>query len=240
MNAKTVAAALVSLTIVGVAACGDDYQSPVVPTPVVTLLTPVRTSITINGKTSSAGVDEWGKAWLGMVPGETARLTATATFSDNTERDVTAETVWTCDDGTTCGVGGVGVVGVVSPGVIRAQVSGWVTLVARYGSAQSSNGRAEALVRVAPEGAFLLGITVDDGHWAMMDALVQVTSSAGTFSARTPPWGIVTLPVGGDTVLQVEKVGYVTIRKSMAVSRDQGVNYTLQPSGTAPFTATGR
>jgi hypothetical protein len=168
-----------------------------------------------------------------MVPGETARLTATATFSDNTERDVTAETVWTCPDGT-------GAVGVVSPGVIRAQAPGWVTLVARYGSAPSSNGRAEALVRVAPEGVFLLDISVDDGRWAMVGALVQVTSSAGAFSASTPVWGIVTLPVVGDTVLRVEQAGYVTITKSMTVSSDRWVNYTIQPSGTAPFTATGR
>jgi hypothetical protein len=223
MNARTIAPVLVSLTLVGIAACGDDYPSPVVPTPVATSPTPVRTSITINGKTSSAGVDEWMGAGVGMVPGETARLTAIATFSDHTERDVTAELVWTCPDGT-------GEVGVLSPGVIRALVPGWATLVARYDSAQSLDGRGEALVRVAPEGAFLLGVAVDDGHWAMMDALVQVTSSAGTFSGRTAVWGGIYLPVAGDTVLQVEKAGYVTITKSMTVSSDQGVIYTLQPS----------
>jgi hypothetical protein len=236
MNAKTVAAVLVSVTIVGVAACGDDHETPVSPTPVSPAPvspTPVVTSLRIGGKTSSAGVDEWMGAWLGMVPGETARLTATATFSDNTERDVTSETLWTSPER-------IGVVGVVSPGVIRAQAPGFETLLVRYGPGQSSNGRAETLLRVAPEGVFLLGIAVDDGHWAMMDALVQVTSPAGTFSAWTPVWGIVTLPVAGDTVLQVEKAGYVTIRKSMTVSSDQGVNYTLQPSGTGPITATKR
>lgn len=239
MNAKTVAAALVSVTFVGVAACGDDYQSPVSPTPVVpslTPMTPVVTSLTISGKTSSAGVDPWRKAWFGMVPGETARLTVTATFANHAERDVTDDTVWTSTGET--GMGSV--VSVVSPGVIRAQAPGWVTLVARYGSAQSSNGHAFALVRVAPEGVFLLDILVDDGRWAMMDALAQVTSSAGAFSGRTDIWGGTTLPVVGDTVLRVEKAGYVTIRKSMNVSSDQGVNYTLQPSGTAPLTATGR
>ncbi len=233
MNAKTVAVSLISATLVGVAACGDDYQNPVLPTPVDTSPNPVVTSLTISGKTSTAGVTESGKAWLGMVPGETARLTATATFSDNTERDVTAETVWTSP-------GRIGVVGVVSPGVIRAGAPGFETLLVRYGSGQSSNGRAEPLVRVAPEGAFLLGVGVDDGRWAMMNALVQVTSSAGTFSAWTSVWGLVYLPVAGDTVLQVEKTGYVTIRKSMTVSSDQEVTSTLQPSITAPFTATRR
>lgn len=236
MNAKTAAAVLVSVTLVGVAACRDDHQTPVAPTPVAPTSvspTPVVTSLRIAGTTSSAGVTPWEKAWLGMAPGETARLTATATFSDNTERDVTAEAAWTCD----CEMGEVGV---ISRGVIRAQVPGWATLVARYGAAQSSDGRAEALVRVAPEGVFLLGIAVDDGRWAMMDALVQAASSAGTFSARTPTWGIVTLPVEGDTVLRVERAGYVTITKSMTVGNDQWVTYTLQPSGTAPLTETVR
>jgi len=169
-----------------------------------------------------------------MAPGETARLTATATFSDNTERDVTAELVWTCHLNN-------GSLSVVSPGVIRAQVPGWEDLFARYGSAQSSSPRAEAHVRVAPEGVFLLQVLVDDGLSGGMtpDALVQVTSAAGAFSVWTSIWSGITLPVVGDTVLQVEKAGYVTVRKSMTVSSDREVNYTLQPSGSAPFT-TGR
>jgi hypothetical protein len=241
MNAKTVAAVLVSVTLVGVAACGDDSQSPVLPSPIATPPTPIATppapvltSLTISGKTSSAGVGGWQGAWLGMVPGETARLTATATFSNNTERDVTAETVWTCHLNK-------GSLSVVSPGVIRAQVPGWEDLFARYGSAQSSSGRAEAHVRVAPEGVFLLDIlVVDDDQWVTPDALVQVTSAAGAFSVWTSIWSGITLPVVGDTVLQVEKAGYVTIRKSMTVSSDLEELCILRPSGTAPFTATGR
>ena len=242
MNARTVAAVLISVTLVGVAACGDDSQSPVLPspiapplTPIATPLTPVLTSLTISGKTSSAGVGGWRGAWLGMVPGETARLTATATFSNNTERDVTAETLWTCHLNK-------GSLSVVSPGVIRAQVPGWEDIFARYGSVQSSSGRAEAHVRVAPEGVFLLQVLVDDGLSGGMtpDALVQVTSAAGAFSVWTSIWNGITLPVVGDTVLQVEKAGYVTIRKSMTVSSDLEELCILRPSGTAPFTATGR
>ena len=242
MKAKTVAAALFSVTVVGVAACGDNHQSPVAPTrvdrplpPVDGSLTPVVTSLTISGKTSSAGVGGWRGAWLGMVPGETARLTATATFSNGTERDVTAEAVWTCHLNE-------GSLSVVSPGVIRAQVPGWEDVFARYGSAQPSSIRAEAQVRVAPEGVFLLDVIVDDGLGLGItpDALVQVTSAAGAFSVWTSIWRGITLPVVGDTVLQVEKAGYATIRKSMTVSSDLGELCILRPSGTAPFTVTGR
>lgn len=229
MNATIRAAALAFAMVAGVAACSNDQQAPSSPTPSIPSAPPVPsvTSLALTGKTSSVGVHEFDGAWLGMVPGETARLIATATFSDNTERDVTAETTWHCDP--------LEVVSIVSPGVIRAQSSGWAVVAAKYGSVTSSNGpdRAEARLRVAPDGVFLLGVLVDDGRGATADARVQVTSAAGAFSATTPYWGGVFLPALGSTILQVEKAGYVTIRKSVIVSQDEELLYTLQRSGTA-------
>jgi hypothetical protein len=86
---------------------------------------------------------------------------------------------------------------------------------------------------VAPEGVFLLSVGVGDEQWAVMGALVRVISEAGTFSELTDIWGLVTLPVQGDVAVQVEKPGYVTIRKSMTISGDEGLVCTLQPSATA-------
>jgi hypothetical protein len=227
MRCRTVAATLVSVTLLGASGCGDDHQAPLAPTtptPVTTTAGLPVTSLTIMGKTSSAGVTEWGQAWLGIVPGETARFTATATFADGTERDVTAESVWTCESP----------LGIVSPGVIRAELPGWKSLAARYGSGPPSTSRAaEVLLRVAPEGVFLLDVAVDDGRWATMDALVQVSSGAGTYSARTPVWGIVALPAAGETTLQVDKEGYATVRKSMTIGSDLFVECILQPAGAA-------
>lgn len=223
MNAKITAAALVILAFLVATGCGDG-RTPHSASPLVT-------SLTISGKTSSVGVDQSGNAWLGMVPGETAQLSATAAFSDGTQRDVTAETVWRCPwVARNCSVS------VVSPGVIRAGVSGWDTLEARYGSAAPSpTNRAAARVRVAPEGVFLLDIAVVDvlDAFVVLDALVEVTSPAGAFSARSDFEAPVTLPVVGDAVLQVEKAGYVTVRKSMTVGSDQLVEINLRPAGTA-------
>jgi hypothetical protein len=236
MSAKTIAAALVIATLAGVAGCGDDPArfSPTSPTPTPTTRSaPIATALTITGKTSSTGVNQWVGAWLGVVPGEVVRLTATARFSDGTERDVTAEALWTCPDQ-------VGVVTVVSPGVIRSQVPGWESILARYGSAQSPPARAEAVLRVAPEGAFLLGVAVGDGRWATMDALVEVASLAGTFRARTSVWGIVSLPALGDTVVHVEKDGYRALSDSLGVDGDRFVEYTLQGPVTLRFQPTGR
>lgn len=233
MIAKIRAAFLVSVMLAGVAACGSDQQAPSSPTPFVSSVpaappVPSVTSLTLTGKTSSTGVGDSDGAWLGMVPGEMARLIATATFSDNTERDVTAEAVWNCD--------APDVATILSPGVIRAQTSGWASITAKYGSAVWSDGRnrAGARLRVVAEGVFLLGVAVGDGRWALADVRVQVASSAGTFSAVSSPEGLVFLPAVGSTTVQVDKAGYVTIRESVTVSKDEYVLYTLQPSSTAP------
>jgi hypothetical protein len=228
MNARIAEALLVGVTLVGVAACSEHEQPYPAPTPVVT-------SLKIRGKTSSEGVNEWRGAWLGMVPGETAQLTAIAGYSDTPERDVTAETVWTTDQSTPAGV-----VGIVAPGVVRANGSGWATVIVRFGSARTSNAQSQALVRVAPEGAFLLDIGVDDGSSTVNEARVEVTSRVGTFDAITDLWGIVTLPATGDTVVQVERAGYMTLRRSMMVNNDQGVICTLQRAAAARSAASLR
>ena len=240
MKVMICVAVLACATLAGVAACGGDRHVPSSPTPspptpsppAPSSPTPAIVSLAIGGTTSSAGVDEWLDPWLGMVPGETARLTATARFSDNTERDVTAETAWSCDP--------PGMVSIASPGVILARAPGWASLAAKYGSVRSPDGldRAEVRVRVAPEGIYLLGVAVDDGRRATADAFVEVTSAAGTFSTWTDVWGIVFLPAVGDTVVKVAKAGYVAVKTSTTVTKDQFVEYTLQPSGATQSVAT--
>jgi hypothetical protein len=227
MRTSTIAVVLVSTALLSAVACSD--VPPTWPSHVQNQVHV--TSLTITGKTSSNGVHEWGE-WRGMVPGETAQLRAIATFSDGTERDVTAEITWTCPDM-------VGVVQFVAPGAVRALASGWEGCLARYGSTQSSSSRAEFSFRVAPAGLFLLSVGVDDGQWAAMGALVQVTSAAGTFSASTPVWGLVSLPAIGETVVRVEKAGWATVTARVTVVEDDAVLCRLVPPGSEPA-VTGR
>jgi hypothetical protein len=230
MSAKLAGAVLVGITLVGAAACADGQQSgqrfltsPTPTGPPPGPPGPSATSLAISGQTSSGGANEFG-GWLGMVPGEVARLTATARFSDGTERDITADAVWAGDNLT-------GVMNIVSPGVIQANHPGWTAVTASYGSTRVSSGvRAEVQLRVAPEGVFLLGVAVQDPRSPLQDALVRVTSPGGTFSVSTPFWGIVYLPAVGATAVQVERAGYVADGTSMTVTRDEDVLFTLRPS----------
>jgi hypothetical protein len=226
MNAKTASVVLSSLLLVVVAACGDDKGTPVGTAP-----SPVILSLKINGSTSSAGTSQWGETWLGMAPGERARLTATGTFSDGAARDVTADVVWTCSD--------TGTASVLSPGEIVAVKPGWGTVSVRSGSGLKPSALATVTLRVAPAGVFLLDVAVDDGQ-VPLDAAVTVTSPAGTFRGTSGIFYPAVFPAVGETVLDVSASGYAPFRKSMTVSHDDSMICTLKPSGTTSGIETKR
>ena len=218
MNAKSLGAVLVLVGLVGATAC-DAPTSPTRPTPMSTPTptpTPapgeIPTRLTITRITSAAGGASWAK-WFGMVPGETATFTATATFADGTEHDVTATAAWETNM--------TSVAVVVSRGVVRAEIPGWSTVdvVYRWGNRSLS---ASALLRVAPPGVFLLDFSVNDGRWEIPGSVVRVVSSAGTFSTATIAVAPVSLPAVGDTVVEVAAGAGVPawIRSSLTVTCD--------------------
>jgi hypothetical protein len=205
MRTRTLRIALVIGALIVAGAC--DEGSPTAPDS-----TPAITSLTISGNTS-------------INPGATTRLTATAAYSDSTTQDVTAEALWSS---MTEVPGVVGVFTLISPGVIRGNVHGWGTIRAEYGRKS-----ATAPVRVAPEGVFLLTVTVSDHGYATDAARLSLTSPAGTFSATTNVWGVAFLPATGSATLQIEKQGFRTTTRSVTVSTDQTVDVVLQPSDVA-------
>lgn len=207
MRTRPLRISLVIGALIVAAACDEHKGSPTAPGPT----TPTVTSLTINGNTS-------------IDPGGTTRLTATATYSDTTREDVTADAWWS----STTEVAGVRILSVISPGVIRGDIPGRGTVRAEYGRAATN-----AEVRVAPDGVFLLTVAVSDHGYATDTARVQVTSLAGTFSATTDLWGVVVLVAAGDVTLQVEKPGFRTTRMLLTVTDDQTVEVVLQPSDTA-------
>jgi hypothetical protein len=218
MRANAVEAFFVSAVLLCAIACTDDAATS--PSQIPTL-----TGVVVSGTTSSSGTDR-SEQWLGMVPGEVAQLKAIATYSDGRERDVTADAAWVTTRGS-------GVVRIVSPGVIRAEVPGWMSIHASYGSGTSSIGWA--FFRVAPEGTFLLSVVVDEEFSGpAVEALVQVRSSVGTFNAKTDLLGIVAVPAVGETELRVEKPGWATVTERVTVSADGSVLCVLLPSVTEP------
>lgn len=240
MDAQALGATLVLVGLVGAVAC-DGPTSPSTPTPtsaagaVTSTPTPtpsqgeIPTRLTITGSTSSAGTNDWS-TWFGMVPGETATFTATATFADGTDRDVTASATWATFPGSPARV--------LSPGVLRAEVAGWTPVGAVYRSGQTTVHN-EVLVRVAPPGVFLLDFSVNDGRWEISGALVRAVSNAGTFSTTTIAIAPVSLPAVGDTVVEVAAgAGFAApFRSSLTVASDMFADCNVQPPGSCRFAA---
>ena len=200
------------------AACDEPNKSPTAPTGVGAgpTATVTVTSLTISGNTSIRDI------------GGTTQLTATARYSDDTTQDVTARAWWSAGEG----------LSVSSPGLIRAVQYGQDTV---YASMRGQDGRsvqATSTVRVAPDGIFLATVSVSDHGYATDGARVQVASSAGTFSATTDLWGVVTLLAAGDARLRVEKAGFREVTASVAVSADKTFDFVLQPADGASSTVT--
>jgi hypothetical protein len=205
-------------------ACDDFEGPPTAPSPPTApdSTAPSITALTISENRSIS------------APGETTRLTATATYIDGTTRDVTAEAHWSSSNNDPF----TNVVSVISPGLIQADRYGKGLVGATYGNDQSGRPvSATAEVRVAPDGAYLVSVDISDGHWAMDGARVQVTSPLGSFHVTTNLWGFGNLPARGDATLKVEKEAFRTVTRSLDVSSDQDIDIVLQSSNAAGLTA---
>lgn len=211
LTTRSLRIALVMGAVLGMAACDRHQGSPSAPrppTPTVTV-----SSLTISGNASISD------------PGGTTQLTATARYSDDSTRNVTADIQWRSSDSDPL----TAVVSVISPGLIRAERYGQGAVRATYASERGALS-ADATVRVAPDGVFLIDVMVADHGYATDGARVQLTSPAGTFRATTNLWGYVILPAAGDAIVQVEKAGFRTIAKAMTVTSDRDIEFVLQPS----------
>jgi hypothetical protein len=184
------------------------HSNPVSPTPVPDSGSPSPLSMTIGGTTS---LDH---------PGETGRLTATVTFSDNTSRDVTADASW---------VGHEGVITMTGPGVFTAERYGTGSVSARYRTVN-----ATAQIRVAPAGAFLIaGSVTAAGGFRLAEARVEFASGCGTLRTTTDMSGNYILPAVGQATMRAEREGFRGQVKQMMVQTDGRVDFELQTLDTA-------
>jgi hypothetical protein len=201
-------AVLFVLGALALTGCGK--STPVSPTPSPS---PGSSRITITGTTS---LDH---------PGETGRLTATATFSDNTSRDVTTEASW---------VGQDGMIRTDGPGVITGIRYGVGSVSANYRSTP-----ATVQIRVAPAGAFLVtGQVGAPGGFQLAQASVEFSSRSGTFKTTTgttvEQLGYYVLPAAGETYMRAERDGFRAQDRRMIVAGDAfDVNFELQHLQTA-------
>lgn len=211
MTTRTLRIAFVIGAFLAATACDEPDRSPTAPTGAGAGPTVTVTSLTISGNTSICDI------------GGTTQLTATARYSDDTTQDVTAGAAWRTGEW----------LSVSSPGLIRAVQYGRDTVFASMSGQDGRSVQATAEVRVAPDGVFLATVSVSDHGYATDGARVQVASSAGTFSATTDLWGVVSLPAAGDARLRVEKAGFREVTASVTVSADKTFEFVLQPADGA-------
>jgi hypothetical protein len=185
--------------LAGAVAC----HNPAAPSPAP----PVPYSITISGTLSL------------HQPGDTGQLTAIATLTGGTTKDVTAEAVWTTT-GSALSVSRAGLVTALSYG------SGEV--VAVYGMA-----RQPISARVAPDGAFLITGKVTSPAQPVQ-ANVEATSALGAFSTVADTSGTFVVPAAGATTLQVSAIGFDTAVRQVTVNQDDQVTVELQQSARPP------
>jgi hypothetical protein len=157
--------------LVAVSACvGGDrtFPNPTAPSPTPAPAPPavLATQVRIAGNTSLTAV------------GETSQLTTSASFGDGTEKDVTAETIWTSSDPT---------VATVSAGLVTVQRFGATTVGARY-----QNRFHAVVLRPTPAGTFVVaGRAREPGQGGI--AGVTVTDTISLRSASTDSDGYYSL-----------------------------------------------
>jgi len=163
--------------------CGHE-NSPVTPTPPP-------------GPPQLLRVQISGNASLTTV-GQTSQLTATASFTDGTSRDVTTEARWTSSASS--------VVSVSSTGLLTVLQLGATVITAAY-----SNLASSVNVRPTPPGTFVIaGWVREPGQGGVAGARVTDTVSLMTASSDSGgDYRLVALP-RGETHLRAEKDGYET------------------------------
>jgi hypothetical protein len=161
-----------------------------------------------------------------LPPGDNAKYTATARWSDGSSRDVTNEATWSTSDESVL---------TVTAGTVAARTSGEAEVRAGFGG--RSHGR---FVYVVPSGRFLLRVRVSDGvipASPIFDAKAEVVSGPAAGLSSSTDWdGTLTLVgVTADVELRVTKDGFDPIRQAMHVDRNgSSIEVRLFPSTSRP------
>ena len=151
-----------------------------------------------------------------IPPGQTARLTATAHYSDGSTRDVTSQASWTSSQVRVATVSAGAVTGVaLGRTMIRANFE-------RFSTAMT--------IVIQPDGTFILkGKVTEPGGVVVGSAAVEVISG--------PPNQAITNSIGdyelfgmaGTFILRVGKTGYFDERRTVTMSGDQSLAVEITP-----------
>ena len=194
-------------------AAGLGCDNPAAPTP---LPDPPNSP---NGQSTPAWLSSLaiGGALALHQPGDTGQLRVTATFSDGTTKDVTAEASWSTSSG----------VASVSAGLVTALGYGSGTITV------SMRAHAQVPFRIVPDGAFLIQGKLTDQGAPVAGARVEATCAAGCYAAVTDGAGAFWLPGAGDVTLKTTVEGYEISTTQVAVGGDREVAIALERDAVA-------
>ena len=197
---QTFARGAVTLAVAFVAACGGSTTTtqPSPPTPAASPTGATLTDLRVDGPAS-------------VPPGGSAQYTATATYSDGSSRNVTADAKWTSTNDS--------VLSVTPAGGMTTHVTGFADVVATLGTRSHSRE-----VVVVPEGRYLVkAFASEDQVTAMIYGVrVEVVSGPAAGLAATTDWDGLALLVGvpTDAQLRFTKDGYDPAVQSVHVSNN--------------------
>jgi Bacterial Ig-like domain (group 2) len=209
MPAQPLRTAVLLLSIAAFAGCGSRSSSTQTRS---TLPTAPTDSLLVINPLSVSNVRLSGNLTLRAV-GDTSQMSATATFSDGTTRDVTNESRWTSSDAAVLTVSTTGLITAVQLGRARVAVNYQVR-------------NTSAIVNITPPGTFIAsGRVREPGFSGLGGVLVtDVVSGRYATSDSQGSFAIASVPVAAG--LRFQKDGYETV--SDVDVTDIGVDVPLQ------------
>ena len=195
-------ASLIAISFFFMLACGGDKVSSVAPAPVV--IAPTSLSVSVSPVIQT------------IPPGQTARLIATARYSDGSTKDVTSQAIWTSSQTNVATVSAGAVTGVsLGRTVIRVNFERWSS--------------SETIV-IEPDGTFILKGTVTEPTGVGVDGASVEVISGPPNQVMTDSFGSYELfGVAGTFVLRMGKTGYFDERRTVTMSADRFLFVELTP-----------
>ena len=195
-------ASLIVMSFLLTLACDGDKTPTTPPTPFVPPVTTVSFSVSPLIQT--------------IPPGQTARLTATAQYSDGSTRDVTSQARWSSSQMNVATVSAGAVTGVaLGRTMIRVNFERFFTSMT---------------IVIQPDGTFILkGNVTEPGGVGVGGAAVEVISGPPSQAITNSAGFYELFGMAGTFILRVGKTGYFDERRTVTMSADQALDVEITP-----------
>jgi hypothetical protein len=158
-----------------------------------------------------------------IAPGSTAQLSALATYTDGSTKDVTTAVLWHSSDTSILTISATGLASGIHIGDVNVSAS----FINHVSVMQS--------IVVVPAGTFRLSGNVTGLGSELDGAVVQVTAGTGAGLSSSTVGGLYRLyGVAGNIQLTVSDTSYVTITQGVTVNSNTSLNLDLMPVTPPP------